>query len=100
MVFSFPRAEDTGTMWCPCKKDGTQFSWYRKCHHTVFMWEEVGSSVLEQKIRRHIMPMQGRLETSFPGIEEGRIMCCLCGKKWSPVLLVWKMWNHEVSIWE
>ena len=100
MVSSFLRAEGTGTTCCPCRKDVTQFSWYRECHHTMFMWVEVGSSVLEQRMWNHMMPMQEKVETSFPGIEDGGTMCCLSRKECSLVLLVWKMWNHKVSIWE
>lgn len=56
--------------------------------HTLSMQEEMGSSVLEQRLWNLMMPMQEGVETSFPSTEDVRTMCYLSGKEWSPVFLM------------
>ena len=41
-----------------------------------------------------------KVESSLPGTEDGGATCCVCGKEWSLVLLVWKRGNFKVSLWE
>ena len=64
------------------------------------MWEEVGSSVLEQRVWEQMMPMEEKVESSLPGTEDGGATCCVYGREWSLVLLVWKRGNCKVSLWE
>lgn len=47
-------------------------------NHTRSMWEEMWSIVLEQRKWNHLLSMQERVETNFPGIEDVGTMCCLC----------------------
>ena len=57
------------------------------------MWEEVGSSVLEQRVWEQMMPMEEKVESSLPGTEDGGATCCVHGQERSLVLLVWKRGN-------
>lgn len=47
-----------------------------------------------------VMPMKEKVESSLPGTEDVGAPCCVYGKEWSLVLLVWKRGNHKVSLWE
>lgn len=41
-----------------------------------------------------------KVESSLPGTEDGGATCCVYGREWSLVLLVWKRGNCKVSLWE
>lgn len=62
------------------------------------MWEEMGSSFMEQSTWNHLMFVQERVETGFPGAEGVGTMCCLCAKGAAGVSGAG--WNHNVSLWE
>lgn len=53
----------------------------------------------EQRVWNHVMPIQERVETSFPGTEDVKNMCYFCGKH--GVQFFWyRRCGTIVSIWE